>query len=62
MDLADPDVPVVEIAFTADETVGETKRSAAFAIPFADTTYGIKGTTDDVTVAAALWGAHILRT
>jgi head-tail adaptor len=59
--LADPDVPVVEISFSTSEILGETERSAAFAVAVADTRYAVKLTTDDPAIGAAAWGCHILK-
>jgi head-tail adaptor len=59
--LDDPDTPVVEIAFSTSELIGETKRSAAFTVAVADTRYAVKLTTDDPAIGAAAWGCHILK-
>ncbi len=57
-----PNSPLVEITFTADELVGERKRSAAFQIPAVPGhLLGVKVTTNNIAIGAAAWGCRIVR-
>jgi len=57
-----PDTPIVELTFTADEVIGERKRSTAVSLPASDKLYGVKITCNSTTIGAAAWGCRLVRT